>query len=289
MSEHNLYKLRLNPNAPINKVMNLVRESDSTLYAIHKALWSILPEEAKQNRNNNREDVCSPKGKLKNIPSEFLYRRDIDASGMPVIHLLTHYQLDTESHPLWQIDKASNTIEEFIRKIGITTNTELNFSLCVNPTKTMDKVDDRVYEKLNGKPLNPKKTSDKKTTRVDVLWSARGKEVERDRRPPEERSWFNQGVFYSSAQEWLSGVAKKKGFELVPNTLAIKNYQRILHPKHKGSVKSMQEFEKAEKLSLLDVTGYLKVTDTELFLNTLTKGIGHAKAWGCGLMLIKRG
>jgi CRISPR system Cascade subunit CasE len=39
--------------------------------------------------------------------------------------------------------------------------------------------------------------------------------------------------------------------------------------------------------SSIDLTGVLAVTDPECFLNTLTKGIGHARSFGCGLMLIK--
>lgn len=41
-------------------------------------------------------------------------------------------------------------------------------------------------------------------------------------------------------------------------------------------------------LSTLDFEGELSVTDPGIFLSALFKGIGPAKAFGCGLMLVRR-
>jgi CRISPR system Cascade subunit CasE len=38
----------------------------------------------------------------------------------------------------------------------------------------------------------------------------------------------------------------------------------------------------------MDFRGILTVTDTEKFTDTLMQGLGKAKAFGCGLMLIRR-
>jgi CRISPR system Cascade subunit CasE len=38
----------------------------------------------------------------------------------------------------------------------------------------------------------------------------------------------------------------------------------------------------------LDYKGVLCVTDTELFKTTLFNGIGRSKAFGCGLMMVRR-
>lgn len=39
---------------------------------------------------------------------------------------------------------------------------------------------------------------------------------------------------------------------------------------------------------VLDLTGDIEVTDPNAFLPALASGFGRAKAWGCGLMLIRR-
>ena len=40
--------------------------------------------------------------------------------------------------------------------------------------------------------------------------------------------------------------------------------------------------------STLDFEGALTVNDPDLFLASVRRGFGKAKAWGCGLMLIRR-
>ena len=38
----------------------------------------------------------------------------------------------------------------------------------------------------------------------------------------------------------------------------------------------------------IEIEGALTVTDVPTFLSSITQGFGGAKAYGCGLMLIKR-
>ncbi len=45
----------------------------------------------------------------------------------------------------------------------------------------------------------------------------------------------------------------------------------------------------AAQFSRLDFTGLLTVTDPAAFLTALACGFGRARAFGCGLMLIRRG
>ncbi|WP_066977465.1 type I-E CRISPR-associated protein Cas6/Cse3/CasE [Methylomonas lenta] len=40
--------------------------------------------------------------------------------------------------------------------------------------------------------------------------------------------------------------------------------------------------------STLDFTGELQITDAEAFRQTLFTGLGRVKAFGCGLLLVKR-
>ncbi len=45
---------------------------------------------------------------------------------------------------------------------------------------------------------------------------------------------------------------------------------------------------KQVSLSTLEFNGVLTVADPKLFLETLYEGIGPAKGFGCGLMLVRR-
>jgi len=42
------------------------------------------------------------------------------------------------------------------------------------------------------------------------------------------------------------------------------------------------------RVAVIDFEGFLTVTDPNLFVASLVCGIGRAKAYGCGLMLIAR-
>jgi CRISPR system Cascade subunit CasE len=72
--------------------------------------------------------------------------------------------------------------------------------------------------------------------------------------------------------------------------LQIENYERVKHPKgskHNQDT-AVAEFYGRAKMSLLDITGVLTVTDASKFHETLLHGIGHGKAFGCGLLMVRR-
>ncbi|OGW78265.1 MAG: type I-E CRISPR-associated protein Cas6/Cse3/CasE [Omnitrophica bacterium GWA2_52_8] len=79
---------------------------------------------------------------------------------------------------------------------------------------------------------------------------------------------------------WLTARAERAGFALVNEdknrtTIRVDGYSQ----KH--------AFKKDIRFSTVDFSGILEVTDTKLFRQTLFSGIGPAKAFGCGLMLVR--
>jgi CRISPR system Cascade subunit CasE len=78
--------------------------------------------------------------------------------------------------------------------------------------------------------------------------------------------------------EWLSARAARNGFAL--ESIRADGYQQ--HRLHKrGS-------EKPIPLSTLEFAGTLRVEDPALFTEKLFQGIGPAKSFGCGLLLVRR-
>jgi CRISPR system Cascade subunit CasE len=49
-----------------------------------------------------------------------------------------------------------------------------------------------------------------------------------------------------------------------------------------------REGEAAVRFSTLDLDGVLEVTEPEAFVAAVRRGFGKAKAFGCGLMLLRR-
>lgn len=82
-------------------------------------------------------------------------------------------------------------------------------------------------------------------------------------------------IVHAAGYRWLSQRAEGCGFEVDAGDLRADSYtqQRI-----KGAV----------QFTSIDFSGELVVTDPERFKTALLNGIGHAKAFGCGLLLVRR-
>jgi CRISPR system Cascade subunit CasE len=83
----------------------------------------------------------------------------------------------------------------------------------------------------------------------------------------------------SAVGEWIQSRQERCGFVLDPLSLTYSEYTQREFYKRKASKKI--------SLSTVDISGVLKIKDSKSFLETLHTGLGAAKGFGCGLMLIK--
>lgn len=88
-------------------------------------------------------------------------------------------------------------------------------------------------------------------------------------------------VTVEQQRDWLLNRTKNAGFT-IPTTshnepdLTIQ--QRI--------TKTFKREQKPVTIRIATYEGHLEITDTTLFQHTLTNGLGHAKAYGCGLLTL---
>jgi CRISPR system Cascade subunit CasE len=89
-----------------------------------------------------------------------------------------------------------------------------------------------------------------------------------------------------AGQRWLRAQGTRSGFSLELGetqggsapSVQVTSY-RTLRVDHAGPT---------ARIGVLDFEGTLTVTEPELFLEALSRGFGRAKAFGCGLMMIRR-
>ncbi len=81
------------------------------------------------------------------------------------------------------------------------------------------------------------------------------------------------------AKQWLIGREKEIGASINSDGIIIEGYTR-----HKFYGNKMKRI---IHLGILDYHGIVRVNDEEIMCNALFNGIGKAKAFGCGLLLIK--
>ncbi len=181
---------------------------------------------------------------------DFIYRLDQEGKR-PLIYTVSERKPDI-SLGLWHIET-----KEYGPKIR--TDMQLAFMLRVNPVRT-------------------KRDENGKQHRHDVVMEAKTRLKEQstgqNERSPLATLAQEEGV------NWLSARVEKHGFAINPIQIRADSYQQHRFFKRKGS-RSIQ-------FSTLDFNGILAVIDPELFIETLYKGIGPAKGFGCGMMMVKR-
>lgn len=92
--------------------------------------------------------------------------------------------------------------------------------------------------------------------------------------PRGERAEARMQLAQPAGKAWLSAQGERAGFNL---QYAEATAYRVLEPRHNGP-----------RFGVLDLEGVIEVTDPAAFLPRLIQGFGRAKAFGCGLMLIRR-
>ena len=84
----------------------------------------------------------------------------------------------------------------------------------------------------------------------------------------------------TAGRDWLARQGEGAGFAL--RDFAAADYSVVPLPSHAGPRRGQPQF------GIIEMAGQLQITDPEAFLAQLATGFGRAKAFGCGLMLIRR-
>lgn len=98
--------------------------------------------------------------------------------------------------------------------------------------------------------------------------------------PDGERAERRFAVMREQGFAWLERQARRAGFTVLPDEVRVDGYEQ-----HRVARK---ESTSAMSFSTLDFDGLLTVTNPDAFLTAVAIGFGSAKAYGCGLMLIRR-
>lgn len=185
-------------------------------------------------------------------PRDFLYRRH-DIEGMPRYYVVSKRPPQQESNA-WNIQTQSY-------KPKLEAGDRLRFDLRANPVVTHGR--------------------DGKSKRHDVVMQEKTRLL-RERGLARWQDWQGEDkpalyeLVRSTCGAWLKSRAIRLGFEINEESLAVDGYQQ--HSGQKGEM----------RFSTVDFSGELSVVGPEPFGGALRDGIGHAKAFGCGLLLVRR-
>lgn len=189
-------------------------------------------------------------------PRPFLFRQEIEdgadgegrCKGLPLFYLLS------EQTPVAIPGFLEVESKPFAPRLDA--GETLAFRLRANPT---------VSRRVDGQ---------KNSRRSDVLMHAKSAFAADQR-----ASQACKDAMDAAAREWLAGQGEKHGFALC-GTPEISGYrQHSLGRRRQG---------RPIQFSGVDYNGMLEVTDARAFMASLAQGLGRSKAFGFGMMMIRR-
>lgn len=183
---------------------------------------------------------------------QFLFRRNTRGDS-------TSYYVVSQMPP----ERANSVWTVYSREYAprLAAGDRLQFSLRVNPVITT--------------------TEDSQSRRHDVVMHAK-KRLLRERGLSTWQEWHDSdkpllaNLVRETCASWLSSRAERLGCEFDCDQLTVEGYQQ-----HRGKSDKV-------RFSTVDFSGTLTVMAPAEMIETLYRGVGHARAFGCGLLLVRR-
>ncbi|MDG6249203.1 type I-E CRISPR-associated protein Cas6/Cse3/CasE [Methanocalculus sp.] len=130
---------------------------------------------------------------------------------------------------------------------------------------------------LKANPVRTKADEKGGHHRHDVVMNAK-KRLQEDLLPASEMP-SQQEIIQEAGFAWLASRSEKYGFSVLNGEVRADGYRQMRFYKKKGK--------RPIQISTIDYTGLLTVTEPEAFLNALFTGVGSAKGFGCGMIMIR--
>jgi CRISPR system Cascade subunit CasE len=125
---------------------------------------------------------------------------------------------------------------------------------------------------LRANPVVRRRPDGGKTTKHDIVMDAlRAVPAGQQRRQARKR------VASDTTKSWLARLGETSGYRL--GDFVLEGYRQVRIPRRGAA---------PIQIGVVDVTGTLMVTEPDVFLGRLCSGFGASRAWGCGLMMIRR-
>lgn len=186
-------------------------------------------------------------------PRDFLFRRHA-ANGLPRFYVVSQRRPEPNQQG-WKIQTR-----DYAPQIDV--GTSLNFELRANPTVRHGR--------------------DGKSKRHDVVMEAK-RQLLASCNLPRWADWDDDtkpalySIIQQSCSAWLGRQGERMGFWIDADSLVVEAYEQ-----------QGERTDRKLQFTTVDFSGRLTVTDPAAFADALARGIGHAKAFGCGLLLVRR-
>lgn len=285
-------RVRIRPG--INELSELADMLRQDQYAVHRMLWRLFPGQEERT---------------------FLYREEIAreqlgsaARGEPIYYIVSQNKPIELEGSLFKVEskeydpqltggqclqfdcRVNPVVSRQGKKHDVVMDAQLQFLTSLVKTHNLEstlpaKIDKGVYKKL----LLEKGGAGLEAGLTDLLTN--------DLRYAEslgqisglvnKLDWAIKARIDQALEGWMTKQGERCGFALLTGDDGLPKLQSSAYAWHGLQQKAAKKGEKSG-FSSVDFTGELQITDPEKFRQTLFTGLGRAKAFGCGLLMVRR-
>ena len=287
-----MYFSRIRIRPEIFKSTQLAQVLSDNSYNIHRLLWDLFTKQ-KQRSFIYREEIAREQLGIQ-----------VGVRGEPVYYIVSSTRPSSET-PFFQVEareyqpklqrgdrlrfelRANPVITRNGKKHDVVMDAQRTFltSLCVE--LNLQSRLSSVSKKQEFKKVLLSYGGDALDERLTTLLKTDFRYAERLRQSMQLHSkieWSIKAVVDDALEKWMIRQGKSHGFSLVKDDNNQCKLQNSAYRWH--SIKA--EKEKKSGFSSVDFLGDLEIIDVEKFAKAVFGGIGRAKAFGCGLLLIRR-
>ena len=229
----------------------LARKPDDAAANSHRIVWMLFQQSPDAGHAKNWRADADGQG--------FLWRDDGDGR-----YMVLSRQPPTDPHGLFEIETKAFAPE-------LSEGDMLRIALRANPTRAVPS-----ERGADGKCKQRGK-------RVDVVMHALRNVPSTDWEKKCGRAFERDELVTQTVSAWFGQQGAKFGFEPSNTSVVLaSNYTQM------QIARERKRDRRPAGISLVDIEAVIKITDPAAFLTRLPLGFGSAKAFGCGLMLIRR-
>ena len=263
-------------------------------YSTHRLLWDLFPGQ-KQRGFLYREEIAREQ-----------LGRQAGARGEPVYYLVSS-SAPSEQSPFFIVNtkpydpklQEGETLRFELRANPVVTKNGKKHDVVMDAQQSFLR---RLSEEMNLQSLlesSPEKSEYKKTLLAEgdkSLDRRLTSLLENDRRYAElldqrlptvdKLEWSLKAAADDALEKWMTRQAGNNGFSIMKNGNGEVKLQSCAYRWHALPKKASKGAKSG--FSSVDFTGDLKIVNVEATKRALFRGIGRSKAFGCGLLLVKR-
>ncbi|MGR9000279.1 MAG: type I-E CRISPR-associated protein Cas6/Cse3/CasE [Gammaproteobacteria bacterium] len=291
-----MYFSRVKIRSNIKELSELARIFKGDSHGVHRLLWGLFPEQEQRT---------------------FLYREEIareQLGALPAVRGEPIYYLVSQTKPV-EAENSLFTVESKNYRPQLEIGQRLGFDCRANPVVTrqgkkhdvvMDAQlqflsslvkDFRLESLLSAKPgkgnykklllANSGETLNQRLNEFLAKDSRYAGRLGQIASLSGKLEWAIKAHIDIALESWLKKQGERLGFKLAVDNDGLSKLQNSSYLWHGLPAKAKQKSDKSG-FSAVDFSGELQITDRAKFEQALFQGIGRSKAFGCGLLMIRR-